>query len=155
MRLVKTITAFTVAHSITLGLATLGFVHVPSQPVEALIALSIVMVAAEIIHVRRGIEGITARAPWIVAWLFGLLHGCGFAGALSEVGLPEGHIPLALLFFNIGVEAGQLLFIAAVLSFFAAIRRIRIPSPRWMELVPPYAIGSVAMFWVIQRVALF
>jgi hydrogenase/urease accessory protein HupE len=155
MRLVKTITAFTVAHSITLGLATLGFVHVPSQPVEALIALSIVMVAAEIIHVRRGIEGITARAPWIVACLFGLLHGFGFAGALSEVGLPEGHIPLALLFFNIGVEAGQLLFIAAVLSFFAAIRRIRIPSPRWMELVPPYAIGSVAMFWVIQRVALF
>jgi hydrogenase/urease accessory protein HupE len=155
LRLVKTVTAFTVAHSITLGLATLGFVHVPSAPVEAIIALSIVFVAAEIVHTREGRQGLTARQPWIVAFSFGLLHGFGFAGALSEVGLPQGHIPVALLFFNLGVEAGQLLFIAAVLSFIAAVRRVRLPLPRWMELVLPYAIGSVAMFWVIQRVAAF
>lgn len=155
LRLIKTVTAFTLAHTITLGLATLGFVHVPQRPVEAAIALSIVFVAMEIIHARRGVPGITARAPWIVAFTFGLLHGFGFAGALSEVGLPAGHIPEALLFFNVGVELGQLMFIAVVLGVMAVIRRVRIPLPPWTELVPPYAIGSVAMFWVIQRVAAF
>ncbi|GEO17609.1 HupE/UreJ family protein [Microvirga aerophila] len=154
-RLVKTVTAFTVAHSITLGLATLGIVHVPSRPVEAVIALSIVFVAAEIIQARRGRAGLAAQMPWIVAFIFGLLHGFGFAGALGEVGLPEGHIPVALLFFNLGVEAGQLLFVAAVLSVVACARRIRMAWPRWAELVPPYAIGSLAMFWVIQRVVAF
>lgn len=154
-KLVKTVTAFTVAHSITLALATLGFVHVSQRPVEAVIALSIVFVAAEILHNRQGRAGVTALAPWIVAFTFGLLHGFGFAGALSDIGLPPGQIPVALLFFNLGVEAGQLLFIAAVLSFIAIIRRLRMPLPRWAELVPPYAIGSVAMFWVIQRVAAF
>jgi len=104
--LVKTITAFTVAHSITLGLATLGYVHVPSAPVEATIALSIVFVASEILRSRRGERGLTERAPWLVAGTFGLLHGFGFAGALSQVGLPANDIPLALLFFNVGVEAG-------------------------------------------------
>ena len=153
--LVKTVTAFTVAHSITLALATLGFVHVPSAPVEAVIALSIVFVAAETIHAQKGREGITVRQPWIVAFAFGLLHGFGFAGALSEVGLPQGHIPLALLFFNGGVELGQLLFVAAVLTLGALVWRVRVPLPRWVELVPPYAIGSVAMFWVIQRIAAF
>ncbi|MEO8353743.1 MAG: HupE/UreJ family protein [Chthoniobacteraceae bacterium] len=152
-RLIKTVTAFTVAHSITLGLATLGFVHVPIAPVEAVIALSIVFVAAEIIHARRGLVGLTVRAPWVVAFIFGLLHGFGFAGALSEVGLPPAHIPVALLFFNIGVELGQLLFIATVLGVIAVVRRIRLPLPRWAELVPPYAIGGVAMYWVIQRAA--
>jgi len=154
-RLVKTVTAFTAAHSITLALATLGFVHVPQRPVEAVIALSIVFVAAEIVHLRKGREGVAARAPWVVAFTFGLLHGFGFAGALSEVGLPAGHIPLALLFFNVGVEVGQLLFIAAVLSLVALLRRGRMPLPGWADMVPPYAIGSVAMFWVIQRVAAF
>jgi hydrogenase/urease accessory protein HupE len=154
-KLIKTVTAFTVAHSITLALATLGFVHVPSKPVEATIALSIVFVAAEIIYLRRGREGITSRAPWIVAFTFGLLHGFGFAGALSEIDLPQGHIPAALLFFNVGVEIGQLLFIAAVLSLVALLRHIRIRIPRWGELVPPYAIGGLAMFWVIQRVTVF
>jgi hydrogenase/urease accessory protein HupE len=154
-RLVKTVTAFTVAHSITLALATLGFVHVPQAPVEAVIALSIAFVAAEILRARDGREGVTARAPWIVAFAFGLLHGFGFAGALAEAGLPEGHIPLALLFFNLGVELGQLLFIAAVLSAIGLIRRVRSRLPRWTGLVPPYAIGSVATFWVIQRVAAF
>ena len=154
-RLVKTVTAFTVAHSITLALATLGLVHVPQRPVEAVIALSIVFVAAEIVHARRGREGMAARAPWMVAFTFGLLHGFGFAGALSEIGLPAGHIPLALFFFNVGVEVGQLLFIAAVLSLVALVRHLRLPLPGWAELVPPYAIGSVAMFWVLQRIAAF
>ena len=153
--LVKTVTAFTVAHSVTLALATLGFVHMPQAPVEAVIALSIVFVAAEIVRAWGGQEGITARAPWIVAFIFGLLHGFGFAGALSEVGLPQGQIPVALLFFNVGVELGQLFFIGAVLSVMTIIRHIRVPLPRWTELVPPYAIGSMAMFWVLQRLAAF
>jgi hypothetical protein len=152
---VKTVTAFTVAHSITLGLATLGIVHVPPKPVEAVIALSIVFVAAEILRTGRGQAGLAARMPWLVAFTFGLLHGFGFAGALSEVGLPEGQVPVALLFFNLGVEAGQLLFIAGVLVLAAGIRRVRTAWPRWATLAPPYAIGSVAMFWVIQRVAAF
>jgi HupE / UreJ protein len=155
MRLIKTVTAFTVAHSITLALATLGFVHVPSKPVEATIALSIVFVALEIIRRREGREGIASRAPWIVAFTFGLLHGFGFAGALSEVGLPQNHIPAALFFFNVGVELGQIAFIAVVLSCIALVRRIPLRVPRWVELIPPYAIGSVAMFWVVQRVAAF
>lgn len=154
-QLVKTVTAFTVAHSITLALATLGIVHVPSAPVEAVIALSIVFVAAEIIRAREGSSDLAARMPWIVAFVFGLLHGFGFAGALSEVGLPEGHIPMALLFFNVGVEAGQLLFIGSVLALVAMVRRIGVDWPRWLQLAPPYAIGSVAMFWVVQRVAAF
>ena len=124
VQLLKTVTAFTIAHSITLALATLGFVHVPSKPVEATIALSIVFVASEIIHRREGRDGIASRAPWIVAFTFGLLHGFGFAGALSEVGLPQNHIPAALFFFNIGVELGQIAFIAVVLTFIALVRRI-------------------------------
>lgn len=152
--LVKTITAFTIAHSITLGLATLGWVHVPSAPIEAVIALSIVFVAAEIVRANRGREGLTAQAPWIVAFTFGLLHGFGFAGALSEIGLPREHVPLALFLFNVGVEAGQLLFIAAVLVMVEPMRRMRVVLPTWARLAPAYAIGSLAMFWVIQRVAI-
>jgi hydrogenase/urease accessory protein HupE len=154
-RLLKAVTAFTVAHSLTLGAATLGFVHVPGPPVEAMIALSIVFVAREIVRLRRGQEGTAARAPWAVAFAFGLLHGFGFAGALSEVGLPEGHIPLALLFFNLGVEVGQLAFVAAVLALGALLRRGRIPAPRWATLAPAHAIGSLAMYWVIRRLAAF
>ena len=150
--LVKTITAFTLAHSITLALATLGFVKMPPAPVEAVIALSIVFVAAEIIRSRRGQSGLTERAPWIVAFTFGLLHGFGFAGALSQVGLPPHDIPLALLLFNVGVEAGQLAFVGVVLAILALIRRVRLPVPAWTQLLPPYAIGGIAMFWVIQRI---
>ena len=155
VQLLKTVTAFTIAHSITLALATLGFVHVPSKPVEATIALSIVFVAAEIIRRRVGCDGIASRAPWIVAFTFGLLHGFGFAGALSEIGLPQNHIPAALFFFNVGVELGQIAFIAVVLSLIAFVRQMRLRLPRWTELIPPYAIGSIAMFWVVQRVAAF
>jgi hydrogenase/urease accessory protein HupE len=158
-RLIWTVTAFTVAHSLTLAGATLGFVHVPGPPVEAAIALSIVFVAAEIIHSRQGKAGLTERFPWVVAFTFGLLHGLGFASALNEVGLPQAAIPVALLFFNVGVEIGQLLFIASVFIFIAlarqAARRIAVPQPAWAWRVPPYAIGSVAAFWVIQRVAAF
>ena len=155
VRLLKTVTAFTIAHSITLALATLGIVHIPSRPVEATIALSIVFVAFEIIRLREGQHSFTSRAPWIVAFIFGLLHGFGFAGALSEVGLPQNHIPTALFFFNVGVEVGQIAFISVVLVFIRMVRRLVSGAPRWTELIPPYAIGSVAMFWVVQRVGAF
>jgi hydrogenase/urease accessory protein HupE len=151
-RLVKAITAFSAAHSITLAAATLGLVHVPSKPVEAAIALSIVFVAAEAIQMRRGKISLTGRLPWLVAFGFGLLHGLGFAGALSEIGIPEDHIPLALLFFNIGVELGQLAFVSVVLVIVAAARRVRAPRPQWTALSPAYAIGTAAMFWFIQRI---
>ena len=154
-KLVKTVTAFTISHSLTLTAATLGFVHVPQQPVEAVIALSIVFVAAEIVRMHRGLESITARAPWLVAFTFGLMHGLGFAGGLSDAGLPDAHIPTALLFFSVGVEAGHFLFIGVVLSSIALVHRVRIPLPRWTELVPPYAIGAVAMFWAIERTLSF
>jgi len=154
-KLVKTVTAFTVSHSITLSLATLGYVHIPQRPVEAVIALSIVFVASEILHARAGRPGLAARAPWVVAFAFGLMHGLGFAGGLSEAGLPAAHIPTALLFFSLGVETGHFLFIGAVLSSLGLARRLRVPFPRWAELFPPYAIGSLAMFWVLQRIAAF
>jgi hydrogenase/urease accessory protein HupE len=158
-RLVVTVTAFTLAHSLTLAGATLGFVHMPGPPIEAVIALSIVFVASEIIHSRRGKPGLTEHYPWVVAFTLGLLHGFGFAGALTEVGLPQKSIPIALLFFNVGVEIGQLLFIASVFAVIALARqmtrRINVPRPTWAWAVPPYAIGSLAVFWVLQRTAAF
>jgi hydrogenase/urease accessory protein HupE len=158
-RIIWTVTAFTLAHSLTLAGATLGFVHMPGPPIEAVIALSIVFVASEIIHSRRGRPGLTERYPWVVAFIFGLLHGFGFAGALAEIGLPLKSIPTALLFFNVGVEVGQLLFIASVFAIVALARRItrrvNLPRPAWAWAVPPYAIGSLAVFWVLQRIAVF
>lgn len=154
-RLIWTITAFTAAHSITLAAATLGYVHVPPPPVEACIALSIVFLASEIMHLRAGRPGLTYRQPWIVAFVFGLLHGLGFAGALSEVGLPENAIPIALLFFNVGVEIGQLLFIATVLTTIALARRWRVPTSGWIAQLPVYGIGAVAAFWTMDRFAGF
>ncbi len=158
-RLVATVTAFTVAHSLTLAAATLGFVHVPQAPVEATIALSIVFVACEIVHSGQGRPGLTERWPWLVAFVFGLLHGFGFASALSEVGLPQHAIPMALLFFNLGVEVGQLLFIVAVLAAIALVRThahsFAVSTPLWAWRVPPYAIGGVAAFWLVQRVTAF
>jgi hydrogenase/urease accessory protein HupE len=154
-RLVFTITAFTVAHSITLVCSTLGLISLPGPPVEAIIALSIVFVAAEVIHEQQGRASLTARSPWIVAFAFGLLHGLGFAGALEEVGLPETAIPVALLMFNVGVEAGQLLFVAALVFVALALRRLsRVPFPLVSRAVS-YAIGTVAAFWTIERVASF
>jgi len=136
-RIFATITAFTVAHSLTLAAATLGWVHVPGPPVEATIALSIVFVAGEVVHGLRGRPGLTARAPWLVAFSFGLLHGLGFAGALAEVGLPQKAIPLALLTFNVGVELGQLAFVAAVLVLGALAGRVPVRLPVWAPWAPP------------------
>jgi hypothetical protein len=162
-RLVATVTAFTVAHSITLGAATLGFVHVPSAPVEAVIALSILFLASELARRRAVASGVgddaanlTARFPWIVAFAFGLLHGFGFAGALSEVGVPEQGVPLALLFFNVGVELGQLLFIAAVFGFAWLVRLTAVRVPAIWQRTVAYGIGSVAAFWAVERtIAIF
>jgi hydrogenase/urease accessory protein HupE len=154
-RLVWTITAFTLAHSITLAAATLGWVSVPGPPVEAAIALSIVFVASEVVHGLQGRPGITARAPWVVAFSFGLLHGLGFAGALSEVGLPQNAIPTALLMFNVGVELGQLMFIAAILVVRAAYARLIGKGGQRFTRASAYGIGSVAAFWTIERIAAF
>jgi hypothetical protein len=153
--LVKTITAFTLAHSLTLGLATLGVVRVPQAPVEAVIALSIVFLAAELVRKGRGETALAAQWPWLVAFAFGLLHGLGFAGALSEIGLPPGDVPAALLLFNAGVEIGQLAFVVAAFALIRAARRLRVPAWRRLEGVPAYAIGSIAAFWVLQRIADF
>lgn len=155
-RLVTTITAFTIAHSITLAAATLGFVHVPQQPVEAVIALSILFLAVEIVHEQQGRSGYAARWPWLVAFLFGLLHGFGFAGALAEVGLPQQAIPLALVFFNVGVEIGQLLFIVIVLLSGWMLRQMQ--QSRLLErveLAAIYSIGGLSSFWLFQRISLF
>ncbi len=158
-RLLVTITAFTVAHSLTLAGATLGWVHVPGPPVEASIALSIVFVASEIVHTRQGRYSVTRQYPWVVAFTFGLLHGFGFAGALAEVGLPQSSIPIALLFFNVGVEIGQLLFVGGVLAMISigwrAARRLRLPQPAGLWRLAPYAIGGLASFWLVERVAAF
>jgi hydrogenase/urease accessory protein HupE len=155
--LLWTITAFTIAHSITLTLATLGVVHVPGPPVEAVIALSILLLAAEILRLDRGQMGLTARWPWVVAFSFGLLHGFGFASALADLGLPSGDIPVALLTFNLGVEAGQLAFIAAVLGVLALARRLAPvrPSLRYARPAVSYAIGILAAFWFFERLARF
>jgi hypothetical protein len=160
-RLLGTITAFTVAHSFTLAAATLGFVHVAQAPVEAAIALSIVFVATEVAHGATGRPALAARRPWLVAFGFGLLHGLGFAGALRSVGLPEDAVPAALAFFNVGVEVGQLLFVAAVFALFGIMRRLWVSaSDTWAiaaQVARPaaYAIGIPAAFWLIQRTAGF
>jgi hypothetical protein len=149
--LIKTITAFTLAHSITLALATFGLVDVPSRPVEAAIALSIAFLGAEILRTRQGRPGLTASRPWVAAFAFGLLHGLGFAGALAELGLAAREIPPALLFFNVGVEIGQLMFVAAFLALAWALRQLQLSWPRWAEPLPAYVIGTVAAFWFIER----
>jgi hydrogenase/urease accessory protein HupE len=163
-RVAITVTAFTVAHSFTLAAATLGFVNVAGPPIEAAIALSIVLVAVEIVNARRGEPSLTARRPWLVAFCFGLLHGFGFAGALAEVGLPHHAIPIALLFFNLGVEIGQLAFVAAVLTTGWLLRRMA--SLRFepalvqrkvdgIDVAAAYAIGAVAAYWLIERTTAF
>lgn len=155
-QLLLTITAFTLAHSITLVLATLGILDVPGPPVEAIIALSIVFVAVEILRRHNGHPSLASEKPWLVALSFGLLHGLGFAGALAEVGLPESSIPLALLFFNVGVEIGQLLFVGLVLMGAAIVRRmVGTVDPRIAIELPAYVIGGLASFWLVERIAAF
>jgi hypothetical protein len=153
--LLRAVTAFTVAHSITLALATLGVIHLPPAPTEAIISLSILFLAAELVHKHKGQMGLTERWPWLIAFLFGLFHGLGFAGALSEIGVPQTEVPLALLMFNVGVETGQLLFIAAVLSLIALLKRLPLTAPAGAWRVAPYTIGSLAAFWTVQRVMSF
>jgi hydrogenase/urease accessory protein HupE len=150
--LVKTITAFTVAHSITLGAATLGFIHVEVAPVEATIALSILFLSAELVRSQRGESGIAQRAPWIVAFAFGLLHGLGFASTLGKMGLPHSEIPIALLLFNVGVELGQLGFVLVFAGFLRSLATLEIRWPNWMRAIPAYSIGAFAALTFLQRV---
>jgi hydrogenase/urease accessory protein HupE len=152
--LVKVITAFTVAHSITLAVAALGWAQIPQAPVEAVIALSIMFVAAETIRQRGEGSDLTSKAPWIVAFAFGLLHGLGFGGALKEIGLPQSDVPLALLTFNLGVEAGQLLFVLAALALKAIFDRLMDIKLPWVRTVTGYGIGSLAAVWFVQRLAI-
>lgn len=150
--LIKAITAFTVAHSISLALATFGILNVPSKPTEAVIALSILFLAIEVLRRDDGKGGgIAVQAPWIVAFGFGLVHGLGFAGALSDVGLPEHAIPLALFSFNVGVEIGQLMFVAVVLAIIAILRRLHLARGTFSRRLAPYVIGAVSAYWVIER----
>jgi hydrogenase/urease accessory protein HupE len=170
--LLKTITAFTIAHSVTLAATTLGWLHVRSSVVEVLVALSIVVLAVELAQRHRGEVvlagnlvakggdavdergfrvGLTSRYPWLIAFVFGLLHGCAFAGALSEVGLPQEHIPLALFLFNVGVETGQLLFIAAASAVLWLVGRWIKSGPAWAHRAVPYAIGVFSSYWFIER----
>jgi hydrogenase/urease accessory protein HupE len=149
--LIKTISAFTVAHSITLGLATLGYASVPGPPLNAAIALSILFLGPEMVRVWRGETSFTIRHPWVVAFLFGLLHGFGFASGLSTVGMPRAEVPLALAMFNVGVELGQLAFVALVLLLYRSLRTLEFRWPRLAELGPAYVVGSLGAYWTIQR----
>jgi hydrogenase/urease accessory protein HupE len=149
--LVKTITAFTTAHSITLGAATLGLIHVEVAPVEATIALSILFLAAELVRMQRGESGIAQRAPWVVAFAFGLLHGLGFASTLGKMGLPHTEIPIALLLFNIGVEIGQLGFVLVFIGFVRSLATLEIRWPKWTRSIPAYSIGAFAALTFMQR----
>jgi hydrogenase/urease accessory protein HupE len=153
-KIVKTVTAFTVAHSITLSLASLDLLIFPGAPVEAVIALSIVFLAVEILNVQQGKPSLTSKKPWLVAFTFGLLHGFGFAGALAEIGLPKQAIPYALGFFNVGVELGQLAFVFVMLGVFKILSSLKL-NLEWGKKVMAYGIGSLAAFWMIERVVGF
>jgi hydrogenase/urease accessory protein HupE len=150
-RLLGAITAFTVAHSITLAGTTFGWLHLAVAPVEASIALSIAFVAAEIVHSRQGRPGLTSRWPWLASFGFGLLHGFGFAAALREIGIPDDAAPLALLFFNLGVEAGQIAFVSVILVLLLVWRRVGRTAPAWAAYAPAYIAGIPAAYWFIER----
>jgi hypothetical protein len=152
--LLKTVTAFTVAHSITLALATLGIFQPARPPIEVAIAMSILFLAPEILRQRRGETSFTLRHPWVVAFAFGLLHGLGFATMLNSTGLPPADLPLALLFFNVGVEIGQLAFVLVIVLLERVISRLRINWPLWLKLAPGYAVGIIGAFWTFQRAGL-
>ncbi len=152
--LLKTITAFTVAHSITLALATFGYVHLPALLLNAAIALSILILGVEVVRAGGGKTSITILHPWIVAFAFGLLHGFGFASGLSALGLPSTGIPLALVMFNVGVEIGQVSFVLLILILERSFRQLEICWPRWVQVLPGYTVGSLGAFWTIQRAAM-
>jgi hydrogenase/urease accessory protein HupE len=149
--LVKTVTAFTIAHSLTLALVTFGYLTLPTRSAEAVIALSIVFLAREVLSAMAGKTSLTLRQPWLVAFGFGLVHGLGFAGALSQLGLPETEVPLALLFFNLGVEAGQLFFVLGVLALLRGLLIAGISVPAWSKAIPAYGIGIIGTYWFIDR----
>jgi hypothetical protein len=149
--LVKTVTSFTFAHSITLAIASLGYASAPMRPLDAAIALSILFLGPEIVRVWRGETSLTIRHPWVVAFAFGLLHGFGFASGLTSMGLPADEIPLALLLFNVGVEIGQLLFVFLVLGLARSFRVLEMRWPRWVEALPGYTVGTLGAYWTIQR----
>ena len=149
--LVKTITSFTIAHSITLAIATLGYASAPLPPLNAAIALSILFLGPEIVRRWHGQTSFTIRHPWVVAFAFGLLHGFGFASGLTAMGLPKAEIPLALLLFNVGVEIGQVAFVVLVVLLEHAFRTLEIRWPRWARALPGYAVGSLGAYWTIQR----
>jgi hydrogenase/urease accessory protein HupE len=150
-RIAKTVTAFTAAHSLTLIATTLGLISLPRAPVESCIALSIMFLAVEIVKRDPNVPRLSERIPWLVAFLFGLLHGFGFAGALAEIGLPKGEVPVALLTFNLGVEAGQLIIVGAGMAVLALIRRVSLPALRPAQTAAAYGIGATASFWFITR----
>jgi hypothetical protein len=152
--LVKTVTAFTLAHSITLAVATFGIARIAAGPLNAAIALSILFLGPEIVRRWRGETSFTIRHPWVVAFAFGLLHGFGFASGLAQLGLPKDEVPLALLLFNVGVEIGQLAFVVVVLSLERSFRLLQIHWPRFVERLPGYVVGTLGAFWTIQRVAI-
>jgi len=152
--LLKTVTAFTLAHSITLAVATLGYAAVPVLPLNAAIALSILFLGPEIVRSWQGDSSFTIRHPWVVAFAFGLLHGFGFASALTSAGLPHHELPLALVSFNVGVELGQLGFIGLILALERSFRILEIHWPRWAEVLPGYTVGSLGAFWTIQRLTM-
>jgi len=152
--LVKTITAFTIAHSITLAIATLGYASVPVPPLNVAIALSILFLGPEIVRRWRGQTSFTIRHPWVVAFAFGLLHGFGFASGLKTMGLPQAEIPLALLLFNVGVEIGQIFFVGMIVALERAFRTLEIRWPRLVEALPGYAVGSLGAYWTMQRLVL-
>jgi hydrogenase/urease accessory protein HupE len=152
--LLKTITAFTVAHSITLAVATLGYAQVPTLPLNVAIALSILFLGPEIVKVWRGESSFTIRHPWVVAFAFGLLHGFGFASALTSAGLPSNELAWALVSFNIGVEIGQLGFVILILLLERAYRILEVRWPKPIALLPGYTVGSIGAFWTIQRLAM-
>lgn len=149
--LIKTITAFTIAHSITLAVATFGYATIPVPPLNTAIALSILFLGPEIIRARRGGTSLTIRQPWIVAFGFGLLHGFGFASGLTQMGLPQNDIPMALFSFNVGVELGQLGFVALVLLLEKSFKVLEVRWPRTVELFPAYAVGGLGAYWTIDR----
>jgi hydrogenase/urease accessory protein HupE len=152
--LAKTITSFTLAHSITLGIATLGYASAPLPPLNAAIALSIFFLGPELIRKERGMTSLTVAHPWLVAFVFGLLHGFGFASGLSALGLPPADVPKALLFFNLGVEAGQMCFVAVILLLLRSFRALAVQWPRQASALPAYTLGSIGAFWTLQRLHL-
>jgi hypothetical protein len=151
--LVKTVTAFTVAHSITLAIATLGYASAPVEPLNAAVALSILFLGPEVVRTWRGGTSFTIRHPWVAAFAFGLVHGFGFAGALTGAGLPPRELPVALLGFNVGVEIGQVAFVLLILALERSFRQLQIRWSRWAAALPGYAVGSLGAFWTIQTTA--